>query len=155
VKGGGPIAAYICLVGFSVWCYCKLRGDQLLPERQTRPLETRSVPDVSGTWNGTWSWTDSEGGTETLTTERVSVTEQNGRSISGTITDQEGLHADFRGEIYNRVVTMYYVSTKEQRLSCGSLTVELSGDGRSMDGTQVFYAIDLKRLVTTPYRLER
>ena len=150
----GPIAAYVVLVWLFQRFYRNLRRDQLFPEQKAKQLETTDVPDIKGTWRGEWQWKDSDEKVHTFT-ETFTIDKQDGRVISGTVKDQEGLEAKFRGEIYNRVVALYYVSSKTERLSAGSLTVELSGDSKSMKGEQVYYAIDLNRLVTTPYRLKR
>ena len=151
----GPIAAYAFLFWLSLRFYRDLRRDELMPEAETRRLGIASPQDLGGTtWTGTWGWTDEDGNPQS-STETVVIGEQRGRVITGTITDQEGLDAKFRGEIYNDVVTLYYVSSKENRLSCGSLTVELSRNRSSMQGQQVFYDIVSDELATTPYQMQK
>ncbi len=154
VMATGPIAAYCFLVWlFQRFCL-NLGGGQLFSEKETLKIETVGVLNIEGKWTGRWKWED-EFGKVHDEEEIVEITEQHGRVISGTITDATGLDARFRGEIYNRVVALYYVSRKEQRLSCGSVTVKLNGEGTAMEGEQVFHEVVSGELMVYPYSLEK
>ena len=64
------------------------------------------------------------------------------------------LKAKVRGEIYNHLLTMYYVSATKQRPSCGSLTLRL-GDGQTLTGHQIYHDLANHELNTEPYELRQ
>jgi len=150
----GPIAAYCFLVWLCQGFVLKLRRDQLLPESETRSLETDGSPDVHGNWQGEWQWMDPVTNQPRMFVEQWTIKQQ-GRTITGVVNDGEGLDAQFRGEIYSRQVVLYYVSTKSNRLSCGSLALQLNGDASAMAGDQVYYDLESNQLEQSEYRLRK
>lgn len=165
VVGSGPIAAYVFLYVLSlrhVLKFLKL-GGSLMEEKTARKLEKANaretklpidIPRVGGSWKGTWSWTDKETDETTTYKERVEI-EQHGREITGIIKDDTGQESIFRGSIFAHMITFYYVSKKASRLSCGSVTVKVSGDGDSMKGCQIYYDLELEILNSTAYSLTK
>lgn len=165
VFGAGPIAAYVFLYVLSlryVLKFLKL-GGPLMDEKKVRELEEAharetdlpiEIPRVGGSWKGTWPWTDEESGETTTYEERVEI-EQHGREITGTIKDDSGQESAFRGSIFARMITFYFVSKKESRLSCGSVTVRVSADGDSLNGHQIYYDLELEKLESTEYNLTK
>lgn len=152
IVGSGPIAAYVFLYRYSlirILDLLKLGGAML--EKKARKLDKVDIPEVGGSWIGTWSWTDKT--TIYEQEERVEI-EQHGREIKGTIKDDSGQESFFRGSIFAHMVTFHYVSMKASRLSCGSVTVEISADVDSMNGQQIYYDLELKKLVSTVYNLK-
>jgi hypothetical protein len=53
------------------------------------------------------------------------------------------------------MITFYYVSQKASRLSCGSVTVKVSGVGDSLEGHQIYYDLELEKLESTEYKLTK
>jgi hypothetical protein len=53
------------------------------------------------------------------------------------------------------MITFYFVSKKESRLSCGSVTVRVSADGDSLNGHQIYYDLELEKLESTEYNLTK
>lgn len=164
VVGSGPVAAYVFLYIYSlryVLKFLKL-GGALMAEDKVRKLEEGEavatdvpieIPKVAGAWVGNWSWLDESTGKTSTYTESVEI-EQQGREITGSIKDDRGQESVFRGSIFARMVTFYFVSRRQSRLSCGSVTVKVSADGGHMNGYQIYYDLELEKLVSTAYRLE-
>lgn len=164
VIGSGPIAAYVFLYRYSLIRILDLMklGGALLEEKKARELEevdTQTtnlpieIPRVEGSWIGIWSWTDETTNEKTIYEETAEI-EQHGREIKGTIKDESGQESVFRGSIFAHMVTFHYVSMKASRLSCGSVTVKVSADGDSMNGHQIYYDLELEKLVSTVYNLK-
>lgn len=163
VVATGPIAAYVLLYIYTlrhVLSFMKI-GSPLMKEKDALDWERKEararalpvdLPKVEGAWIGTWAWADEDTGETTTYTETLEI-KQHGREIAGTIKDDLGQESAFRGVIFARMVTFHFVSTRNSRLSCGSVTVRVNADGTSMDGHQIFFALDLERLVTTAYNL--
>lgn len=150
IIGSGPIAAYVFLYIYSlkrVLIFLKM-GGALMEEKKARELEKVDIPKIGGSWIGIWSWTDKTTNETTIYDERVEI-EQHGREIKGTIEDDSGQESIFRGSIFAHMVTFHYVSKKASRLSCGSVTVKVSADGDSMNGHQIYYDLELERLVSS------
>jgi hypothetical protein len=164
VIAGGPLAAYVFLYIYTLRHLLKVLklGSPLMEEntaREAEKLDARTtnlpieVPKVEGTWVGSWAWSY-ETTNETAAFEETVEIVQQGREITGSITDDSGLQCAFRGSIFARMVTFHFVSRIESRLSCGSVSVKVSPTGESMNGYQIYYDLELERLVTTPYSLK-
>lgn len=163
VKGlvvSGPIGAYLFLVWLTFRFYKQIvsllirKKAPLIDDKEARKLEMSDVPDLTGKWEGIWEWSDPETNEIHVFTEAVDLN-QEGRIVTGTIEDRkEGLTAKLRGEIYNHILTIYYVSDKMERLSCGSLTL-LQGDGQSLTGFQIYYDVIDHKLHTASYELKK
>lgn len=162
VVASGPIAAYVLLYIFTLRRVLKVR-EPLMKEKEVLELEKAEaqrsdlpieIPNIEGAWKGTWDWRDEETGEPGTNEEKVTI-KQEGREIAGTITDSYGQKSAFHGTIFARMVTLYYVSDRQGRLSCGSVSVKISADARSMKGCQIYYDLDDEELIGTVYTLER
>ncbi|MHC4640378.1 MAG: hypothetical protein ACYS32_01950 [Planctomycetota bacterium] len=162
VVASGPIAAYALLYYLTIRRALKVR-EPLMKEKEFRDLEIpeaqRSdlpieIPNIEGTWKGRWDWRDEETGDLGTNTEDV-IIKQKGREIDGTIMDSDGQKSAFHGTIFARMVTLYFVSERQGRPSCGSVSVKISADERSMEGRQIYYDLVYEELIGTVYSLQR
>ena len=155
IVGAGPIAAYIFLYVITLRHIPQITRP-LIAEKRVRQLEqveSTQVPDIQGTWIGTWPWQNPETGQNEDWKETVQVS-QHGRHVTGTIRDTDGQNSRFTGSIFSRMLTFYYVSETNSRISCGSVTVRIDPYAKSMEGHQIYYDLDLEKLIPTPYKLE-
>jgi hypothetical protein len=122
-------------------------------ERQKKPQGESDVPEVAGAWQACWEFEDPRTHERVPFVEDVQI-DQDGRYITGRITDAHGQDCRFAGVVFNRMVTMYFVSAIPKRASCGSATLQLLPEGTVMRGLQVFFELDSGALMTSAYRLE-
>lgn len=159
----GPIGAYVYLWVYSTKFHRKMTQGTLVKEKETRAEEQEvaksknlplELPNVAGTWRGTWSW-HTDGKEESEDSETVEI-KQNGRMLTGTIKGSTGHVSKLEGIILNRVVTFYYVSTVAGRLSSGSVTVKVDGDENTeMAGHQVVHELIAEDIESSRYHLQK
>lgn len=125
------------------------------PQQDEQGKQLVEVPPIKGQWRATHYWTDPNTQEQQKFYETVEVTNQAGRSVEGTVRDNDGQQSRFQGLLFNRMLVMYSVSERSDRVSCGSATLQISPNTKSMSGHCIYFAIDLGALVLSKYDLQK
>jgi len=151
----GPIAAYAFLYWLTLK-YPPLINKPLIDEKELQRIERAKsieLPDIKGKWVGSWEWEDPNTGKNIM--EETIAIKQNGRYITGTIESTDGLNSSFQGSIFARMLTFYYVSKSNSRISCGSVTVKINPLTNLMEGYQIYHDLFSEELTQTNYKIKR
>lgn len=152
---GGPIAAYVFL--YMATLKHMLRASSLIldegPISQIEEAESTQGVPISGRWLASWPWYSPKT-QKTIDWKETLTIEQKGRHVFGTIVDEDGQNSEIRGAVFGRMLTFYYVSTGNSRLSCGSATLGIDPVAKTMRGHQVYYDLEEAKLKHTEYSME-
>jgi hypothetical protein len=121
-------------------------------DRQGEPLP--EVAPVLGKWRTTYYWTDTAGAEREYHETLELAAGSEGREVVGTITDDEGQNSRCQGLLFNRKLVIYVVSERGDRISCGSATLDIAPDTRSMSGYCAWYDVEENRILESKYDLE-